>query len=66
MVINRVFPLLRPKPRASNTHNALVTIDQKTAITQACNHVSVAGGWIFFTIPFFELKAEKFYTAPTG
>lgn len=52
MVINRVFPRLRPKPRVSNTHNALVTIDQKTAITQACNHVSVAGGRIFFTIPF--------------
>jgi hypothetical protein len=49
IAINRVFPLLRPKPSANNAHNALVTIAQKTAITEACNHVSAAGGRIFFS-----------------
>jgi hypothetical protein len=59
-VINRVFPLLRPKPSANNAHNALAIIAQKTAITEACNHASAAGGRIFFSgkVPFSSSKAE--------
>jgi hypothetical protein len=48
-VINRIFPLLRPKPSANNAHKALVIVAQKTAITEACSHVSAAGGRIFFS-----------------
>jgi hypothetical protein len=43
----------------NNVHKALVMAAQKTAITEACNHVYPAGGRIFFSgkIPFSSSQA---------
>ena len=50
IVSSREVPLLCPKARASSTQNMLVTIAHKTAITEASSHVSVAGGFISFSV----------------
>jgi hypothetical protein len=42
----------------NNVHNALVMAAQKTAITEACNHVYAAGGRFFSgKIPFSSSQA---------
>jgi hypothetical protein len=44
----------------NNVHNALVMTAQKTAITEACNHVYAAGGRFFSgKIPFSGSKAAE-------
>ena len=47
----------------NNVHNALVMAAQKTAITEACNHVYAAGGRLFFSgkIPF---SSSRFRVTP--